>query len=928
MNARRVSLVAGFGLLAAAVGVSSAATPSSSTLAIPSPGAAASQVTWDGTVPIAADSGGCDQGSGVPNPLADDTDLSITTPSASFYDTATSTVTIKVTNTDSTDLDILVLDSSGNTVTSGTGSDTASETATFKDAKPGTYTFEVCVGTPGTAATVPYKAVVTAASTAKNSAAVVLSNLVDDKAFSFTAGTVVDPVLFGGEPGVHVDPTQGTRSYVDWPVSSRTNVGVLYRSQDDGLSYQKRYADPSDLGTAGAACTGRQVPICIAGGGGDTNTSIDPTNGKLIYTSQVALANEAVGVSSDHGETFPASQVDTAVGQTVTGVDRQWPGLFAGTHTVFTGFHVPLAGYYLERNDHDGALGSWYNAGTGTPVDKPNIVGVDQSGSMVIDNTQGIHGIPAEKTPGTSRAIYVGFLSAGGLVPGACAAGGGFAVGVSLDGGKTFTCHNIPGAQNARSFTVLSLDNVGNLYAAWADSATQKTYMAIAPAGYKNNVKAPASVWLKPVVVSDNAVKVSIFANIIAGSPGRVAIGYYGTSAPAGTPDLVKPGQGGWLPYVALTTNGLCQADATPCAAPSFHEAKITDKPNQDDNICTAGTACAATMGNRNLADYFDLTIDPQGHLVSVWSDANNATLYPYVKVAYQASGPSLIVGKPNALRAVRGNGIADAAGDAKYPFYGTTDTTSANDPRLDLRGTTVGMKDSATFEVRMKLTSAASLGTLPSQTVDGATPIQQARYVTRWDTMEANGHGHAYYVEATVARGASAPSFGAAEVANGDAITSPTGPTTPYGTDYRPNPAVAATGHITGDTIVIDVPASALGKVHDGERLFDVGSYAILGPTDVVPFGQMDPALFSLPVTVDASPTFDVTLGAEPASRAVTKHPHKPVTKPRKPHKPSVTPPGGALAATGVPVGLGLTGLALIAGAAVIGRRRKVDTV
>src|SRR4051812_48115391 len=59
---------------------------------------------------------------------------------------------------------------------------------------------------------------------------------------TFTPATVVDPILFGGEPGFTFDPTtSGSRSFVDWPVSSRTQIGVLFRSEDGGLSYTKRY---------------------------------------------------------------------------------------------------------------------------------------------------------------------------------------------------------------------------------------------------------------------------------------------------------------------------------------------------------------------------------------------------------------------------------------------------------------------------------------------------------------------------------------------------------------------------------------------------------------------------------------------------------------------------------------------------------------
>src|SRR3712207_32752 len=85
---------------------------------------------------------------------------------------------------------------------------------------------------------------------------------VNDSFVTFTPATVVDPILFGGEPGINFDPTtpDGKRMFVDWPVSSRQNIGVLFRSEDGGLTYTKRYADPASATEAGPLCTGRQVP--------------------------------------------------------------------------------------------------------------------------------------------------------------------------------------------------------------------------------------------------------------------------------------------------------------------------------------------------------------------------------------------------------------------------------------------------------------------------------------------------------------------------------------------------------------------------------------------------------------------------------------------------------------------------------------------
>jgi len=947
MRARAVTAALGLALVAAGGAASQASTPASSTLAEPAAGASVSS-SYTGSVPVGADSGGCDQGQGVGTApgATDDHTVTITDPAGNAA-ASKQTLTVVVTNTAGADLDVLITKASdGSVVGAGTSGDTKSETAVAANVATGDYTVSVCTGTPAAtaAATYAYSAKATLAAVSKIAAPTTSPYLLADQSLGFQPATIVDPTLFGGEPGLKFDPTtDGSRSFVDWPVSSRTNIGVLFRSEDGGLSFQKRYAYPSDPTTAGAACTGRQVPICIAGGGGDTNTSIDPATGRLLYTSQVALANEAAGVSTDHGDTFPAATVDTAVGKGITGVDRQWPGQFSGTSTVFTGFHVPLAGYYLERNDAGGAVGQWKDTVTGAPgVDVPAIVGVAQSGSMVIDNTQGVHGIPAEKAAGRQRAIYVGYLNES-LVPGACAgSAAGFAVGASLDGGKTFTCHPIPGAESARSFTVLALDKVGNLYAAWADSTDQRSYYAVAPASYKANTTAPGSVWLPRVPINLPSQTVTIFPNIVAGDPGRVAVGYYATTSPdATTPDTVRPGTGGWYPYVAESTDALCQLDATPCASPTWHESRIASKPNQDDNICTSGTTCAATMGNRNLLDYFDISLDRQGHLGFVWSDANNATLLPYVKVTRQSSGPSLYVGQPDAAVPVRVDGTPDAAGDAVYPFYGATVRSSPNDPRLDLLGTTVGLADAGTLEVRMRLAQATDLGTLPAQ-VDGSTLLQHARYVVRWDTTDPDGHGHAYYAEATVESGASTLTPGAGEVSVAEGLGYP-GSASTFGNTYRPLVTDGVTSRVDGSDLVVDVPAAAVGSPTVGTQLVSVGSYAQLGaddgPTTATAAGGVPPDqyLFTPPVTVDSAPTFDTRLSA-PGSQVATapvagtttagtgtqqKTTHT-TTRTHRSTRSTVraTAPTRSLAATGLPVGLAATGLALLAGSALTSRR------
>src|SRR5438309_6707355 len=52
---------------------------------------------------------------------------------------------------------------------------------------------------------------------------------------------------------------------------------------------------------------------------------------------------------------------------------------------------------------------------------------------------------------------------------------------------------------------------------------------------------------------------------------------------------------------------------------------KVTRHPMHYGTICLAGTGCIAQQGNRNLADFFEVGIDPRdGALAIVYDDTSN----------------------------------------------------------------------------------------------------------------------------------------------------------------------------------------------------------------------------------------------------------------------------------------------------------------
>jgi hypothetical protein len=831
--------ILGASLIAVGLALPSAqgSTPPSSALVVPTAAGGVATVNYNGTIPTGSDpTNDCSTLGGV---FADKHTVTITAPPGG-YKTVKAVFVFSIDWTTPSepvaDEILTLLAPDGSVITSSDGS-APLEAITINNLPSGKYTMLAC-GFVNVAPQAYHGRVrVRTASAAPSTNPGDNNFTVNDKTATFTPATVVDPILFGGEPGITFDPTtNGSRSFIDWPVSSRTNIGVFLRSTDGALSYQKRYADVTDVGgSLGPLCLGRQVPYCPTGGGGDTDVDIDPGNGNIYFSSQESLANEASGTSFDHGTTFPADHSDPVTHKSGGDVDRQWLAHWNGTNTVFLAFHSPIVGAYITRSDSAGATGTW------TIPPGPQVPFVTQTGAFEADNTGGLH----------NHTLYLAYLNS--LPDPNQILDQSFYVAVSTDGAQTFQTHKIPGGDNADSFTKIYIDTAGNLYAVWTDSTTNATYLATSKANRGSNIANPGSLWKGPYQISASPAEITIFPDVRAGSPGRIAAIYYGTGAPAATPDDVKPGQGGWYPYVAMSTNALCMWDLKPCKSPTFHQTVVTSKVNHDDNICTSGTACAATMGNRNMADYWDIDVDRDGHLGFVWDDTTNGIGGPFVKVARQMSGPSLYAGNPNASQVDRGNGFPDAAGDARFPFSGAKILTAPNHPTLDLRGTSVVLKGS-NLEFTVKLASTQGLSTSVPTGNDGLTLLQQAKYVIRWDFGTA-----AYYVGANVAPGG-APSFFSGTVSPAEGINSLTNPDNLNGFGNTYAPLGPATGTVSGNNLIIDVPVSAVGSPKQGSQFYSVGSYTMVGPRDQLV------TLTTLPITVDASPTFNTRLATTSA--------------------------------------------------------------
>ena len=205
-----------------------------------------------------------------------------------------------------------------------------------------------------------------------------------------------------------------------------------------------------------------------------------------------------------------------------------------------------------------------------------------------------------------------------------------------------------------------------------------------------------------------------------------------------------------------------------------------------------------------------------------------------------------------------------------------------------------------------IKLASAHNLGAGVPTGNDGLTLLQQAKYVVRWDFGK-----DAYYAGANVAAGG-APSYFSGKVSLDEGVFSPTNPDAlfAFGNTYKA--LGSATGHVSGNSIVIDVPLSAIGSPKAGAEFLSMGTYAMVGPQD----GGV--ILQTLPLTVDSSPTFDARVAGLPRSGRGGSNSGNGGGS-------STNGRGaGSLAATGGSEALTATGVVLLLAAAFLRRRHR----
>ena len=287
------------------------------------------------------------------------------------------------------------------------------------------------------------------------------------------------------------------------------------------------------------------------------------------------------------------------------------------------------------------------------------------------------------------------------------------------------------------------MDSARNLFVVWCltsdkdHPSVRQVFVSAASAasGWKN--------WSTPVQVSDGSTTtgdaVNVFPWIKAGGPGRADVVWYGSDKNV---DPSSHNNQSWNVFMSQVVYPTNSSGAVTGGTPTTTLVKVTPHPMHYDDICLMGTGCILSTGNRNLADFFVITIDRTGSAEIVYDDTSNLLIQRpgtcaappqvadhcgagVITIARQSGGPGLFGTNVSGTSNAPVGGLTDPSGDALFPVIGGSNTRG-----MDILGSSLRLSDNgSTLNVTMQVTDLSH----PASTALAITGANFLQYVTRW---------------------------------------------------------------------------------------------------------------------------------------------------------------------------------------------------
>lgn len=369
----------------------------------------------------------------------------------------------------------------------------------------------------------------------------------------------------------------------------------------------------------------------VGGLGGDCE--IEFLDDGSLVSSDLQIATSKVSISHDGGDTW------TAGGDAGSEQDRQWFAHRGGT--LYSAYHSITHEYEFYVKSTDGGV-TWSTpypvnspdqlagipseTGLAKPGDSPSPLDQDLntfSGPMAVDQSTGdLYVVWALADAPTNARAVGGFGDARGVV--VAHSDGAGPVPLWTNRYAVVNSTGLPGSPDTEAaiFPWITLDSAGTVYVLYNSNAGGHfhTYYV-----YSTDKTA---TWSAPVRVDGNAYGAgsTVFVTGKAGAPGVLDLAWLQSDGGTSPSDPSSS----WNVEFA-------QVRGAASATPAISRGRISDHVVHAGDICTNGTVCMVTGGDRNLGDFFELTFGTDGMAQVAWSDTSDWRVH----WAKQTSGPS-----------------------------------------------------------------------------------------------------------------------------------------------------------------------------------------------------------------------------------------------------------------------------------------------